>query len=496
MNYCLESRGKSGTVVVATKDMLPGNLVMMEYPLMHLSLDFLNRFNSVMGNERYNCILAAYVAFRKQLSSEQQAKYLSLYNSMDSDLMEKSRNLARRIPVVPGITDSKEFQSLSDAEVEIFAKVVGVFKLNHITFTDSGKAIYENSSKLSQSCIPNCGFQFDGVQLYCRTISPIKTGDVLTCDFFSSSSILFEPIHVRRSLYVVCKEITCHCARCDNPADDTRQFSCFDVNCTGQHYACQPIYKEDNEILYTGVKYVEPHLLPCTVCNRTPPAEYQQHMFELEANLPNQTTMMKSLKSEDEFHSMCDNLMIMYVPPFHTVSNGILFFRFAHRISEAPYTLDYQTLMQAGLAMVRPYERMALCPNRRTCVIFNDAATRAFLPSFKLGAIPEALGLALEYSRKALRMFLIMHGREQTPSTSTEMKMKEKYSPVIESLELLERTGNSTDNAGSRCCIVCGENPECASFALSKCSKCLLVHYCSVGCQRAHWKLHKKKCCA
>ncbi len=49
--------------------------------------------------------------------------------------------------------------------------------------------------------------------------------------------------------------------------------------------ACQPISKEVplNNLPYTGVEYVEPHLLPCTVCHRPASQAYQAKMFELEA---------------------------------------------------------------------------------------------------------------------------------------------------------------------------------------------------------------------
>jgi hypothetical protein len=69
--------------------------------------------------------------------------------------------------------------------------------------------------------------------------------------------------------------------RCDAPGDDTRQFH----SCRGRLYACHPLYKDPLPLptmVYTGVEYVEPHLLPCTVCQRSPPLEYQTRTFKLE----------------------------------------------------------------------------------------------------------------------------------------------------------------------------------------------------------------------
>jgi hypothetical protein len=53
--------------------------------------------------------------------------------------------------------------------------------------------------------------------------------------------------------------------------------------------ACQPINKKPfrlADLAYTDVEYVEPHLLPCTVCHRTAHASYQAEMFKLEEKLP------------------------------------------------------------------------------------------------------------------------------------------------------------------------------------------------------------------
>ena len=43
-------------------------------------------------------------------------------------------------------------------------------------------------------------------------------------------------------------------------------------------------------------------------------------------------------------------------------------------------------------------------------------------------------------------------------------------------------------------CAFCEESPLRAAFTLSRCGKCRQVCYCSAGCQKAHWKLHKKSC--
>eukprot|EP01033_Poteriospumella_lacustris_P014152 gene14152-10105_t len=44
-------------------------------------------------------------------------------------------------------------------------------------------------------------------------------------------------------------------------------------------------------------------------------------------------------------------------------------------------------------------------------------------------------------------------------------------------------------------CALCEECPAITpSVTLRRCTKCKKVAYCSVGCQKAHWKVHKKSC--
>eukprot|EP01033_Poteriospumella_lacustris_P014151 gene14151-10104_t len=44
-------------------------------------------------------------------------------------------------------------------------------------------------------------------------------------------------------------------------------------------------------------------------------------------------------------------------------------------------------------------------------------------------------------------------------------------------------------------CAFCEECPATTpAVALRRCTKCKEVAYCSVGCQKAHWKVHKKSC--
>lgn len=57
----------------------------------------------------------------------------------------------------------------------------------------------------------------------------IKVLQVVRFNMFSTEKDDYNPIHVRRQMYLKMKEFTCHCPRCDAVGDDTRQFDCVDL---------------------------------------------------------------------------------------------------------------------------------------------------------------------------------------------------------------------------------------------------------------------------
>jgi sulfatase maturation enzyme AslB (radical SAM superfamily) len=67
------------------------------------------------------------------------------------------------------------------------------------------------------------------------------------------------------------------------------------------------------------------------------------------------------------------------------------------------------------------------------------------------------------------------------------MHLVDKMTPCSCLQVHLKRLKPSVDHEATFHCINCGV-PETASKTLKECSRCKLAQYCSVNCQRAHWK--------
>ncbi len=87
--------------------------------------------------------------------------------------------------------------------------------------------------------------------------------------------------------------------------------------------------------------------------------------------------------------------------------------------------------------------------------------------------------------QQAMRVFLLFtDARNEILKRSK--KDDAKLVRVLEALPPQNSTGIE--------CMFCGALPECDAITLSKCGQCSQAAYCSRGCQKAHWKIHKKVC--
>jgi len=309
--YRIVESGTRGKIVVAERDIIPGELVVLEKePLLHYTKEFLSQFKKFPPE--FEIALASYSTFKNVLSTEAKEKFSTLYGPTVGYYAVALRQFANSMVELKEKTNNSPYPLTAD-EVEIFVKVGQVVRLNMFGVGEGGHGVFEEITRFAHSCAANCSYSVDGKHMYCHAIRHIKAGEELTISYFSGRDI--EPIHERRFKYLQTKEFTCHCPRCDALGDDTRQFDCSDPKCKGVMMVCQPINNWENinpGVSYTGVEYVEPHLLPCTVCHQTAPAEYQAKMFALETKMivlgPRFAQRFSDLMDAHHYHLMGDFL--------------------------------------------------------------------------------------------------------------------------------------------------------------------------------------------
>ena len=138
----------------------------------------------------------------------------------------------------------------------------------------------------------------------------------------------------------------------------------------------------------------------------------------------------------------------------------------AEEVSEAlhMYFTTYETLFPRG--------HLELLNERALAVLrYFDGSTPSVLP----------LQEEKDFCLKALRMHLLYKGRKSRDERldNAIARVLKQLPPVIKCTEV---------------CAFCEESPQHAAMKRSCCGRCKQVVYCSAGCQKAHWPLHKKIC--
>jgi len=307
------------------------------------------------------------------------------------------------------------------------------------------------------------------------------------------------------------KEFTCHCARCDALGDDTRQFDCVDPACRGVMMACEPINKDEvrfTGLPYTGVTYVEPHLLPCTLCHRTAPRTYQTQMFARETRLPvlaarfaqKQVSLVGNpplgfARSEPLLKEMQDLKLPhrhqMVVPMLNTLMkiHRYTFMCHAKQWVRGDAEASRAVAQRAATEYIAAQEGVTPGVHRALLdVLYNtchDCIIELQNPLMGMQCVFPPVQ-AKELVQRTLRMWLILFDRD-TRKTDLD-------AALLKTLETLPNSAGASSVESLQLCAFCEESPLRAALSLSRCGRCRQVCYCSTGCQKAHWKLHKKSC--
>jgi len=502
LGYEIVESGTNGKVAVATRDFLPGDTVLQEKePVLFLSKEVLQEFRQYDPAGTTYIFLAAFVVVMKRSHPDVKAKLLTLYGPTTGASADSVRAFAKKIHFSPN--NDTDPRSMTAEEVETFVKIANIVRLNMFEW-EGGKLVFSEITRFSHSCSANCVYFLRDKGIVCRTLRNITVGEELTISYMPDRDM--EPTHVRRHKFLEAKEFTCHCARCDAPGDDTRQFDCVDSACKGVMMACQPINKEVVRITnlpYTGVEYEEPHLLPCTMCHRAAPAAYQAKMFVLEARLPalvqdfvkRQVDMVsRADMGSDRYDRLLKEIQSHKLPtrhgmvvPIHNVIVKI------HRFKLMNIDLGFQrgdavktraTVQRAVRDYIAAQEGITPGVNPNVCNVYFQACSDCIIEwqDPRIGCPPIfPPPLAKLMLQRLLRMKLILRARNESRDETVDSALL----TVLEKLPPSEST---------ELCAFCEESPLRAAIRRTRCCTCSQVAYCSAGCQKAHWKLHKKTC--
>ncbi len=479
--YQIEESGTRGKIVVAVRDIMPGELVVEEKePILYFTHAFYSQFGA--GDTGLDKALPTFSVYTKQLTPEKQRKFLTLFGPTTGPTAENIRDLARRFVKFRFKNDEKPREMAAD-EIELFVKVAQVSRLNMFGTECNGYAIFEEISRFAHSCDANCTCTNEGTSMACRANRFVKTGEELTISYVNSRDV--EPTHERRHKYLDMKEFTCHCPRCDALGDDTRQFDCCDSSCEGVMMACEPIRAKpfkNPHLKYTGVEYVEPHLLPCTVCHRSAPADYQAKMFHQEALLPDlvqRYNQIPSVVTKPYWEQVVRTLQPGEIPRRHASCLALLDFEWYLK-----HTVFLHGVCSASSVKSSLFEYFASLESlfKHAHSVWSHALTSAV--SVVCASDQRSVLLPTEEKelcQMALRMHLLLRGRSKRDEGLD--------GATARALQKFPSSAVSTD-----VCAFCEESPLCAALTLSRCGRCKQVLYCSAGCQKAHWPQHKKTC--
>jgi hypothetical protein len=469
--YTLVETEQQGKVAVATADIRAGTVLFEEKPMLTVTVP------SLQGGRTPSSI------FGLTLNP---IEMYEQYCTLDDEKKARFLDLARPFenPLVPSMIAPFKGTEEWRSKIDLLTKICNVFAQNLCGTVDNVAGLFEQTSRLPHSCCSNCIRCSEGDLMMCRATRNISAGELLTIS--DLGNLIYEPTHLRRACFMAASGFTCHCPRCDAVGDDTRQFNCFDAHCQGAHLVCQPINRDPlpHGCVITDVEYVDPHLLPCTVCQRPPPAMYQAAMLQLEARLPIEIDRIRQqvpLASGVQLLSLFEETFDLLLPPRHALNLAVadvrsdIVLRLTDHSKLAPELLERYTTSNIHCA-------------RLVEALLPGVATPRAGHLWSVAIVRGDGQLVKEAVMKSLRTTLIMCDRENRESWCSGRDVPVQH----------WHRGNLVHTIGispnTDVCAFCGESPARAALKRSRCGACKKVMYCSRSCQKAHWPIHKAVC--
>jgi hypothetical protein len=463
----VENSARDRKVVIATRDILPGEIVCTEKAVIYISKEMLScdKLKLLQSETLIGAFMWAFLLEFEKFSCKKQKTLIESMKQRNSCGSRETKDILRNRLLqltnrsAENVERAVEFWDLAGdkwitcEELEFFHLFSGV------------------TLQFSHSCLPNCKSVIENGSCTMRSILPIKKGQQLTVDY--SGNLDFAFTHLRRAHYLGRCAFFCTCPRCAAPGDDTRQFACSEKACVGRYFVCQP------------TSDAIPYLLPCTVCQQRPSDDYQVRMLKWEREAPAKGAQLeadyKKLKAAGmppDF-KLCKLLSEPKWPAFHSLSAEPIH----HQLGSS---IDPDRVIELAKDYAKLHDSMATFPKTEVANAYTTVAKVLFLlwqasPPWFQEAHWDLLRVATENCRKALQTYKLINGREypHKPLETLLVQILTAYKHQI------QRGLN---------CRFCDESASKAAMTLSKCGKCKLAVYCSVACQKAHWKIHKPLC--
>jgi hypothetical protein len=231
--FAIQRKEGWGNALFADRDLLPGAEVMQDRALLRLNHanTKIKELKAIFINSWLTEAVNAYYDFRDVLSAEEKVNILALPINTNCPFAIEHRKLFHDGTLISYFFAMFEINRLIHVLCVMRQRI---FRAK----TESTWYVYGTASLLYPSCTPNCHLDMQGGRCVCRALVPVKAGDLLTVSMNEEWNTL--SVAVRRHHLLQEMDFTCHCARCDALGDDTRQFPCFNKQCTGYHWVCQP----------------------------------------------------------------------------------------------------------------------------------------------------------------------------------------------------------------------------------------------------------------
>ena len=462
-----DTRGH-GTCLVATREFAPGEIVLVEKPKFVLNSQspsppkgLLDAVAEVTKNATSN--------LTRQLSN-----ILALWSSCDvsqqtemADGFFSTPDQAEMTTFLEGLI--REVQArwapLQKFEASSLTRALQAWLLSAHETDDDGSGLYHLGCRANSCCAPNVAFHSEpGTnRLTYRAIKPIARDEQI-CFSYLIATDLTMPTYLRQKRLQAAKYFTCGCERCACDSDPERSLPCARPGCAGLTTPCQLCASPKPDEAAAADEAASSPTWRCGRCANT--------------DTPSETTLARE--------EALTRAAMLGAPTSDDTLASLEADALWHR-----HWVWGESLWVNGIAKLRGgvergnddsvWTGMALC-KRHLAVI----RLRGHPPHYVSARAAEAFACL-----EALSLVASQGGHVEKARAAAAAAVQVAASYI----QALEAEYGCDDEHNVRMRAFCRDHcGQCGGTATSRCSRCKMVGYCSVACQKAAWKEHKEGC--